>query len=58
MDAASETSQGFLVIYDPHNLGGGRQIDEATIYDVVPTLLNLLGQPVPARLRGKVIPAF
>lgn len=58
MDAASETSQGFLVIYDPHNLGGGRQIDDATVYDVVPTLLNLLGLPIPARLRGKVIPGF
>ncbi len=58
LDAAYEMPQGFLVIYDPRNLGGGRRIDEATIYDVAPTLLTLLGQPVPPRLHGQVIAGF
>jgi predicted AlkP superfamily phosphohydrolase/phosphomutase len=58
LDAAYELPHGFLVIYDPRNLGGGRRLNEATIYDVVPTLLTLLGQPVPPRLHGQVIAGF
>jgi predicted AlkP superfamily phosphohydrolase/phosphomutase len=55
LDAACETPDGFLVLYDPRNLGGGRQLDEATIYDIAPTLLELLAQPIPSRLRGTAI---
>jgi predicted AlkP superfamily phosphohydrolase/phosphomutase len=58
MDAACETSDGFLLVYDPRNLGGGRQLDDATIYDIVPTLLALFGQPIPARMSGHVIPGL
>jgi len=53
MDAAYESSSGLFVIYDPHNLSGGRELTGATIYDIVPTLLALLGQPIPSRLRGR-----
>ena len=28
---------------------------KATIYDIVPTLLTLLGQPIPARMRGRAL---
>ncbi|GEM_PF-853498 len=55
MDAAVETPYGFMVLYDPHNLGGGRQLDDAMLADVVPTLLTLLGHNIPARLRGRVM---
>lgn len=55
MDAACESPSGLFVIYDPHNLGGGRDLAGATIYDIVPTLLALLDQPIPARLRGRVL---
>jgi predicted AlkP superfamily phosphohydrolase/phosphomutase len=58
MDAATETPDGFLIVYDPRNLGGGRQLDDATIYDITPTVLALFDQPLPARLRGKVIPGL
>jgi predicted AlkP superfamily phosphohydrolase/phosphomutase len=58
LDAAYETPDGFLLVYDPRNLGGGRQLDDATIYDIVPTLLALFGQPIPARMRGHVIPGL
>jgi predicted AlkP superfamily phosphohydrolase/phosphomutase len=53
IDAACESPTGLFVIYDPSNLGGGRELEAATIYDIVPTLLSLLGQPIPARLRGR-----
>jgi predicted AlkP superfamily phosphohydrolase/phosphomutase len=58
LDAACATPDGFLLVYDPHNLGGGRQLDDATIYDIAPTLLALFGQPIPARMRGRVIPGL
>ncbi len=56
VEAAYDTSEGFLVIHDPHHLGGGRQIDDITIYDIIPTLLDTLNQPSPRRLRGTIIP--
>ena len=55
MDAACELSSGLFVIYDPHNPSGGHELTGATIYDIVPTLLALLGQPIPARLRGRAL---
>jgi predicted AlkP superfamily phosphohydrolase/phosphomutase len=57
-EMACETPDGFLMVYDTRNLGGGRQLDDATIYDIVPTLLALFGQPIPARMRGHVIPGL
>jgi predicted AlkP superfamily phosphohydrolase/phosphomutase len=55
MDAACESSSGLFVIYDPHTPRGGQELTGATIYDMVPTLLALLGQPIPARLRGRAL---
>ncbi len=55
MDATCESSGGLLVIYDPLNRRNGRELTGATIYDIVPTLLTLLGQPIPARLRGRAL---
>jgi predicted AlkP superfamily phosphohydrolase/phosphomutase len=57
-ETACETSDGFLLVYDTRNLGGGRQLDDASIYDVVPTLLALFGQPIPTRMRGRIIPGL
>lgn len=53
LEGACETSTGFMIVYDPHSRDGGREIHGATIYDVVPSLLTRLGQPVPARLQGR-----
>jgi predicted AlkP superfamily phosphohydrolase/phosphomutase len=55
MDAACESPSGLFVIYDPHNPSGDIELAGATIYDMVPTLLTLLGQPIPARLRGRTL---
>lgn len=55
LDTAFESSSGLLILYDPRNLGGGRRLAEATIYDIVPTLLAVLGQPIPARLGGRAL---
>ena len=58
MDAAWESPAGFIVVYDPRNQGGGRELDEATIYDVLPTLLTLVDQPAAGRLRGHALSGF
>lgn len=57
-DTACETPDGFLIVYDPRSLGGGRQLDDTSIYDIMPTLLALFGQPIPTRLRGQSIPGL
>jgi predicted AlkP superfamily phosphohydrolase/phosphomutase len=73
LDAACESPAGFFVIYDPHDpsaalSAGSREVaDQApgkeheltgtTIYDIAPTLLSLLGQPIAPRLRGNVLRA-
>ena len=53
LDSGWESPTGFLILADPRNPGGGRQFYGGTIYDLVPTLLTLAGQPVPPRLRGR-----
>jgi predicted AlkP superfamily phosphohydrolase/phosphomutase len=53
LEAACESPIGFLVLFDPRNPGRGREIDEASIYDITPTLLALFEQPAAVRLRGR-----
>jgi arylsulfatase A-like enzyme len=55
MDSACESPTGFFIIYDPRNLGGGQELEAATLYDIAPTLLALLDQPIPPRLRGRAL---
>lgn len=54
-DDANHAQFGIFILYDPRNPGGGQQLDALQIYDVAPTLLRLLGQPVPQGIRGRVI---
>jgi predicted AlkP superfamily phosphohydrolase/phosphomutase len=53
LEAACESPSGFLALHDPQNRDNKGQLTEATIYDIVPTLLAALEQPIPARLRGR-----
>lgn len=55
LDAAYESPRGMLLLYDPRNPGGGRELAGATIYDVLPTLLALFDLPAPARARGHAL---
>jgi bisphosphoglycerate-independent phosphoglycerate mutase (AlkP superfamily) len=36
-------------------LAGGRQLDGAQIVDVAPTVLQLLGLPIPIDMEGKAL---
>ncbi|MEO0538207.1 MAG: alkaline phosphatase family protein [Cyanobacteria bacterium P01_A01_bin.123] len=53
-DDANHHPQGLFIYFDPANPEGGRQIQGAQLYDVVPTLLNRFGVEAPKGLRGKV----
>jgi len=55
MDSAYESPNGFLIVYDPRSPGSGSELHDATIYDVVPTLLAPFDEPIPARSRGRVL---
>ncbi len=53
LDAACDSPRGLVALYDPQQPAGGRQIEHATIFDLLPTLLGLFDTPVPARARGQ-----
>jgi predicted AlkP superfamily phosphohydrolase/phosphomutase len=54
-DDANHAQHGIFILYDPRNPGGGKQLDDLKIYDIAPTVLTMLGQPVPEGIRGKAI---
>lgn len=53
-DDANHAQYGMIILYDPRNPGGGRRVEDVSIYDIAPTLLDRLGQPIPAGMIGKV----
>lgn len=53
-DDANHAQYGIFILYDPCHPGGGRYLDPISIYDIAPTLLHLLGQPIPSAMIGKV----
>jgi ATP sulfurylase len=54
-DDANHAQYGIFILYDPRNPGGGKHVEGLQIYDVAPTLLKLLDQPIPDGIRGKVM---
>ena len=45
---------GIFIARGPH-IRSGRRIDDTVIYDIAPTVLHLMGVPVPSDMDGKVI---
>lgn len=54
-DDANHAQQGILIMYDPAQPGGGREIKGMSLYDVAPTILHLFGQTPPPHMIGKII---
>ncbi len=54
-DDANHAQEGLIIYYDPKKRLGGRRLAGLQLMDVAPTILKLLGQPVPAEMQGKVI---
>ena len=54
-DDANHAQQGLMIFYDPQSPKAGRQLENAQIYDILPTLLRRYGLDAPDGLRGKVL---
>ncbi|HET8777015.1 MAG TPA: alkaline phosphatase family protein [Candidatus Limnocylindria bacterium] len=54
-DEANHAQEGIFIYRDPRRELGGRHLGTVDIYDIAPTLLTELGEPVPAGLRGRRI---
>ncbi len=53
-DDANHARHGVFILYDPRETGGQRR-GGLHLMDVAPTVLDRLGLPVPADMRGRVI---
>ena len=54
-DDANHAENGILIYTPPDRNLGGRRLPTAQLMDFAPTVLKLLGLPIPADMQGKVI---
>jgi predicted AlkP superfamily phosphohydrolase/phosphomutase len=54
-DDAVHAEKGIFVLWDPREKRG-RKVEDISLYDVAPTVLNVMGIDVPEDMEGKVIP--
>jgi predicted AlkP superfamily phosphohydrolase/phosphomutase len=52
-DDANHAQYGLMIFYDPQAPGSGQTIENAQIYDILPSLLGRYGLSIPSDLRGK-----
>lgn len=53
-DDANHSQYGIFILYDPRKPGHGRRVSDISIYDIAPTLLDRVGQPIPPEMIGKI----
>ncbi|HEY0753342.1 MAG TPA: alkaline phosphatase family protein [Ktedonobacteraceae bacterium] len=54
-DDANHAQYGLMIFHDPQQPANGRQLTDAQIYDILPSLLSRYSITPPAGLRGKVL---
>jgi len=54
-DDANHAQYGMMIFYDPRQTGNRQRIENAQIYDILPTLLNRYAIEAPKGLRGKIL---
>jgi predicted AlkP superfamily phosphohydrolase/phosphomutase len=54
-DDANHDQDGVIILWDPRKNHGGRYVEGLQLMDVAPTLLDLMGEPVPPDMQGKVV---
>lgn len=52
-DDANHAQNGMFILYDPRNPDRNEEIKGKQIMDVAPTILDLMGVPVPGDMQGK-----
>ncbi|HID89860.1 MAG TPA: phosphodiesterase [Anaerolineae bacterium] len=55
-DDANHDQDGIFILWEPRRDHGGRYVEGLQLMDVASTVLDLMGQPVPPDMQGKVIP--
>jgi predicted AlkP superfamily phosphohydrolase/phosphomutase len=51
-DDCNHAQNGMFILWDPRRRDGGRQLRNAQIMDIAPTVLNLFDVPVPPDMQG------
>lgn len=54
-DDANHDQYGVFILWDPRRDYGGRRVEGLQLMDVAPTVLDLMGVPIPADMQGKVV---
>jgi predicted AlkP superfamily phosphohydrolase/phosphomutase len=54
-DDANHAQDGMLIYYDPRQNWHGRRLSGLNLMDVAPTVLHLMGQPIPDDMQGRII---
>ena len=54
-DDANHAQDGMIIYYDPKQQLNGNPLSGRQLMDIAPTVLHLLGQPVPDDMQGKII---
>jgi predicted AlkP superfamily phosphohydrolase/phosphomutase len=54
-DDANHAQEGMIIYYDPTRNLSGQRLNGLQLMDFAPTVLHLMGQPIPEDMQGKVI---
>lgn len=54
-DDANHAQDGVFVLWDPRRDHGGRYVGGLQLMDVAPTILDVMGVPVPSDMQGRII---
>jgi predicted AlkP superfamily phosphohydrolase/phosphomutase len=54
-DDANHAQDGMIIVYDPRQNLGGRHLGGVQLMDVAPSVLHLMGQPIPEDMQGRMI---
>jgi predicted AlkP superfamily phosphohydrolase/phosphomutase len=54
-DDANHAPNGMFILHDPRRNYRGRRLDGLQLMDVAPTILDIMGLPVPGDMQGKCI---
>jgi predicted AlkP superfamily phosphohydrolase/phosphomutase len=55
LDSCNHADKGIFILYDPGSPWNNREIKDAHVMDIAPTILSLMGLKVPSDMQGKVL---